>query len=386
MALRMLGDDAAAIAQAEICAGDEQPSLRSLCVSAQVFWQCGAKERGEDLLRRAIALKPMGPELRLLIYALGEMDMPQQAGEALKRALWETPHDKALLHMRAVALHRSGSSDDQVKSFWLRILRIDPEDSIARYYYDLACENRLHDQEIGYGYQVPMAEYRRRLTELAESLADGLEGTLSRWEQDDSFRRLVLWALNTGDESCGRAAAMVIASAGDDRARSALREMLYRGDILPEVKLHALVFLRLRGEEPQDYMPPGLDIQDGVLSDPEPLLRAMPACERQLVRFAGEVLETQYGVRALSSLAMMWQSYRAGCAQDNDPLICTQEAAAALAWNYLLAHGLRAPIGNLEIQFGCKKRRLIYYARRMAAVLQMQEESRQEGNIEDEDH
>ena len=25
----------------------------------------------------------------------------------------------------------------------------------------------------------------------------------------------------------------------------------------------------------------------------------MPACERQLVRFAGEVLEVQYGVRAL---------------------------------------------------------------------------------------
>ena len=107
----------------------------------------------------------------------------------------------------------------------------------------------------------------------------------------------------------------------------------------------------------------------------------MPACERQLVRFAGEVLEVQYGVRALSALAAMWQSYRQGCRQDNDPLVCTQEAAAALAWNYLLAHGLRVPIGNLVIQFGCQKRRLIYYARRMAAVLEMHG-----GNPEDEDH
>ena len=108
----------------------------------------------------------------------------------------------------------------------------------------------------------------------------------------------------------------------------------------------------------------------------------MPACERQLVRFAGEVLEAEYAIRAESALALMWQAYRNGCAGDNDPLVCTQEAAAALAWNYLLGHDVRVSVRRLARLFGCRERRMVFYARRMAAVLEKQGEIPQD----DEDH
>jgi len=74
--------------------------------------------------------------------------------------------------------------------------------------------------------------------------------------------------------------------------------------------------------------------------------------------------------RALSALALLWHAYKVGCAQDNDPLLSSQEAAAALAWNYLLQHGMRASVKELARQFECRKRRMIFYARRMAAVLE----------------
>lgn len=381
MTLHLLNRREEALRQAHKSVEEPDAGMRALCVSAQVFYQCGLKAEAGELLARAIARKSTGAELRLLIFALGEAEMHAEAAEAVKRALWETPHDKALLHMRAVALQRAGRGRDQAKGFWLRILRLDPEDSIARFYYDAACSGKLGDLELPYNYQVPAGEYRRRLVLLADCLSEGLDVARERWTNDDDFRRLVLWALDTGDESSGRAAAMVIASAEDARARSALRAMLYRGDISPEVKLHALVFLRLQGGDAKAIMPRELDVQSGVLPQPEEILKDMPACERQLVRFAGEVLEAYYGVRVHAMLAVLWQTYRQACAQDNDPLVCTQEAAAALAWNYLLDRNCRVSADRLAQQFGCNRRRMIFYARRMAAVLETQG-----GNPKDEDH
>jgi len=380
MALRLAGDEESALEQAMQSAEAPGASVRTLCVAAQVLWQCGQREDGCDLIRRAVDQKPVGPELRLMIFALGEMHMHAEAAEAIKRALWEAPHDKNLLHMRAVALHRSGYEDRQAESFWLRILRIDPEDSIARFYQEAAAAGKLSENEPGYAYEVPGAEYRRRLSEIADWLGEGLDKCIDRWKADAAFRRMLVWAVNTGDENCGRAAMMIIASAGDACSESVLRELLYRSDVPPNVKVHALVFLRLRGADVNAFMLPGTNPEDGMLPEPDVLLKEMPACERQLVRFAGEILETEFKIRAASALAVMWQVYREGCAQDNDPLVCTQEAAAALAWNYLLAHGRQASVRRLAQLFGCRQRRMVFYARRMAAVLEMQGEK-----IEDED-
>lgn len=381
MALYLSGERACALEEARRSVANPESSVRALCVAAQVFYLCGKRAQAKELASRAIAKHPVDVELRVMIFALGEMDMPAQAAEAVKAALREAPHDKSLLHMRAVALHRSGAPDSLAAGFWLRILRIDPGDSIAQFYYDAANAGKLNENEPGYIYEVPDHEFRRRLMLIADVLADGLESAVACWRSDAKFRQILIWAAGTGDESCGRAAVMVLASAADEQADSAVRELLYRSDIPIAVKMHALLFLRLRGADIHAFMPPGMDEQDGLLPEPDEILRTMPACERQLVRYAAEVLEIQYGVRPISALAVMWRMYRKGCEQDNDPLVSTQEAAAALAWNYLLQHGLRAPLSNLAIQFHCNKRRMIYYARRMAAVLEAQGE-----NQENEDY
>lgn len=381
MALRLTGENEQALQEARRSVAGDQTSIRAICLAAQVFYMSSLNAEAEKLAQRAIDQHPVDVELRLMIFALGEMNMPAKAAEALKAALREAPHDKSLLHMRAVALHRAGAPDDQVENFWLRILRIDPEDSIARFYHEAAREGRLSENEPPYIYEVPNGEFRRRLACIADALSKGVEGAVERWKNDPEFRRLLIWAAGTGDENCGRAAVMVIASAADPQAESAMRALLYRGDIPLSVKLHGMLFLRLRGADVRTFMPPGMNEEDGVLPEPEILLRDMPACERQLVRFTGDILEAEYGVRACSALALLWRAYKETCRGENDPLVSTQEAAAALAWNYLLRHGEKASAARLSQLFGCKTRRLVYYARRMAAVLEMQE-----GKHEDEDH
>ena len=381
LALRMCGEHAAAIEQAEICAADIEASSRAICVAAQVFHYCGEEQRAKEQAARAIAMRPGGVELRLMIFALSEMGMLDEAAEALKAALRETPHDKQLLHMRAAALHRLGRSDDELASFWARILRIDPEDTVAQYYYSAALQHQLSEAKPGFIYEVPDAEFRRRLLLIAEKLGEGLPTAVGLWQEDQAFHDLLLWAAGTGDENCGRAAIMVIASAADEKSESIIRELLYRGDIPIEVKLHAVFFLRLRGADMAKLLPPDMDVQDGMLPESAELLENMPVGERQLVRFADEVLSKEYGITACSALALMWQAYRHGCRKDTDPLVCTQEAAAALAWNYLLAHGRHAEPQKLAIQFACRVRRMVFYARHMAAVLEKYEE-----NKPNEDH
>lgn len=382
MALRLNDENGAALEQARRSVAGNGASVRTLCVAAQIFHMSGDAQQARQLARRAMELHPVETELRLLIFTLSEFGMHAEAADAARLALQEFPHDKQLLHMRAVSLHRAGAADERLASFWARILRIDPADSIARFYHEAALAGRLAEVKPELAYEVPAEEGSRRVLMLAQKLSEGLEAAVNQWREDANFRELLLWAVGTGNESCGSAAMMVIACAQDAEAESAMRELLYRGDVPIEVKLHGMLFLRMRGAALEKLMPPDMDLQDGMLPEARALLANMPACERQLVRFADDVLHADYGIDACAALCLMWSAYRAACKSANDPLVSTQEAAAALAWNYLLAHGKRVAPGRLARQFACRPRRMVFYAQHMADVLE-----RYGGkNEKDEDH
>ena len=381
LSLRLTGEVERAIEEAEKSVQDDDDDVRTLSVAAQIFWMCDDGIRARQLIQRAIDTHPSGLELRLLVFALGEMNMAREAADALKLALQETPYDKLLLHMRAVALHRIGAPDHVVESFWLRILRMDPNDTVAAYYQEMAAQGKLNDIDPEYVYEVPDAEFKRRVLVIADQLSHGLPSAVERWREDRAFRALLYWAVCTGIQSCSYAAVMIIASAGDEESASMLRELFYRNDIPISVKEHAMLFLYMRGENGEDLLPPDANADDGLLPEADEMLAEMPAVERQLVRYADEVLSGEYDVHALSGLTALWGMYRKLAGKISDPLVSTQEAAAALAWNYMLQHGHPVKVNRLARQFGCKKRRMVYYALRIATVMDVKK-----GADKDEDH
>ena len=107
-----------------------------------------------------------------------------------------------------------------------------------------------------------------------------------------------------------------------------------------------------------------------ALVDIDALMSGLPVGERQLVRFADEVLDYDYDIRALPALALMWSGYRAMRGLRGDPLKRIEASAGALAYNYLLLNGMTPRIGKLARQFGCDARQLVFCARRMAACLE----------------
>ena len=368
MALLMKGEREAALSEAEASVSGSEASVHALCVSAQVFALAGQADRAQALARRACDERPEGQMLRLLIYTLGELRMDDLAAERAREALRETPYDRGLMHIRAVALKRTGMSDHQVSRFWARILRIDPDDTVARYYLDAAEHGALDALELSYDYQVPEGEYRRRLSTLVEHLSRGHEHIGDCWRRDARFRRLIRWSVDLNDDRLNRAAVIALATLDAPDARSVLREMLFMPEATTEMKTQAATVMNLRGKALDEILPAS-DLAECALPPEEDMLTELPVGERQLVRYAAEVMEREYGVSLLRSLAMLWHAYRQLRGTKADPLQTLDSAAAALAYTYLLARQASPDAQALSRAFGCPKRQMLYYARRMAGCI-----------------
>jgi len=370
MALLISGRPEEARQQAERAASGYPPAVRALCVCAQVYALLGDADKAGSLIDRAMAERPEGQDLRLMIYALGELGMDDRVSECVRLALHESPFDRDLLHMRAVALNRTGTPDVRVARFWARILRIDPDDSIAQFYQEEALKGRLKECAPDYNYQVPRSEYNRRLGELVGRLGQGYETLEESWRSDPGFRQLIMWAVRTEDVRLSRAAMTALTTIDQRDSRSLLRFQLFNGEVSGELKVHAALALRLQGIDAESIMPSRAGLDLDFMPDPELVMEQLGVAERQLVRYADEVLRREYEISALSQLLMMWTAYRQLRGTSTDALRCVGGGAAALAYNYLLIYGPRPDIATLAGQFGCDSRQLVYYARRMAGCLE----------------
>lgn len=370
MALLTAGRRNEARQQAERASSGYPPSVKALCVCAQVYAMLGDGETARALIDRAAGERPEGQDLRLMIYAMSELGMDDRVSECVRLALQETPFDRNLLHMRAVALNRTGTPDARVARFWARILRIDPEDSVAQFYQAAALEGRLKACEPGYAYQVPRAEFERRLRELVTQLGEGYDSLETRWREDPGFRQLVRWAIDAEDSRLSRAAMTALSTIDQRDSRSLLRYLLFNAEVAPELKLHAALVLRLQGVDFDSILPREAGLNGALLPDADAALARLGVGERQLVRYADEVLTQEYEISALPQLVVMWSAYRQLRGTAADPLRCVGAGAAALAYNYMLLYGPKPDLKTLSRQFGCDIRQMVYYSRRIAACLE----------------
>lgn len=369
MALLIGGQREKALAEAGRAAGGYPPSVKALCVSAQVYALSGDAHTARTLINRVMEERPEGHDLRLMIYVMGELGMDAGVAEYVRQALREAPFDRDLLHMRAVALNRTGTPDIRVARFWARILRIDPSDSVAQYYQEAALKGRLRQDAPDYGYQVPRREFERRLRSLVEQLGQGYEQLEARWREDPGFRQLMRWAVRAEDSRLSRAAMTALTTIDHRESRSLLRMLLFNEGVPEDLKIHAALVLRMQGIDSERIMPARTGLGQGILPDVKALMAQLNVGERQLVRYADEVLLREYDVAALSQLLLIWSAYRKLRGTSTDPVRCVAGGAAALAYNYMMVYGPAPDTNALAKQFGCDARQLVYYARRIAGCL-----------------
>lgn len=379
MSLMLCGEDEAALKEAARAAAGYPPSVQALCIASQVFAALEQEQRARKLLLRAMAERPVGGDLRVLTCTLSELGMHEETAECARLALQEQPYERRLLHMRAVALHFLGTPDGQVARFWQRILRIDPDDTVAQFYLEACRDNALSENEPGYLYEVPDRERRRRMRWLAERMDGGLEGARAQWKRDPEFRQMILWAAQSDGEELRRLGVTVIAAVEDPQAESSIRALLFNREIEDDLRLHVTSLLRLRGANLREVFPAESSQAEAELPEGEMLMQDFLVGERQLLRYAAEVLEAEYDVCALSELALMWAYYRKFRGMNFDPLTRSESVSAALAYVYLRQHDGEADPEKIVRQFGGSLRRMCYYASRIFAILE-----RSEGMTKDE--
>jgi hypothetical protein len=311
-----------------------------------------------------------GVEMRMLIYTMGELGMHAEAGECARLAMQETPYDRTLLHARAVALLNTGAPAEKAARFWERIVRIDPEDTIADYYLRAAAAGELDGETLSYVYQVPRKEAVARLSYVAKTLSERYADLEKPWREDAKFRALLLWCLTVDNPQFCRAAVTTLAALDDPQAEDTLREVFTRPEISYDVKLNALMLLRMRGADMARALPPSIDERDGLLPDVEDILPRLPIGLRQACKYAAEVLEDDYGLSAASALALILLKARSRRALGACPRRRIGAYAAALSYCYLSMRGETPSFHRLCAQFGCAFRKTVFYASRIADAIE----------------
>jgi tetratricopeptide (TPR) repeat protein len=370
MTYMLIGQTDEAIQSAEEAIREPGATLRALCVSGQVFNMAGDEARAREALLRAMEFAPDGLEMRMLIFSLFELKMYGEARDCAAEALKDAPYDRLLLHVMAVTSIRAGESQEKAVRFWQRIARIDPEDTVAAYYCRAAEENKLDPEELSCEYQVPRAEMLERFKYVTDKLDGDIAQLGEDWKADAHFRAMLAWCLAASDRRFREAAVTLLSSIDDPQAESQLREYMLRVDTGFDMTLRAATMYRMRGLDVRKILPPYMRKSEGLMPDGNRVLDAMSVGHRQLVRLASDVLERQYDVYAFDHLAVMWDMYRRHTPMRTDPLVKTETAAAALSYCYLALAEKKPSFYRLSAQFGCPVRQLMYFARRMAAVLE----------------
>lgn len=370
MACIMSGESAAAVAHAERAVIEPGTTLRALCVSAQVYAMAGDEKSMRAALETAREMGADGPDCYMLVFSLFEAGMFAEARDEALMALRETPYDRLLMHVVALCILNLGESKESAIKYWQRIVRIDPDDTVASYFLNAAENDTLDLSQISCEYQVPHGEILARFRYLTEKLTTDYDTLSDQWRSDPKFRAIIGWCLMADDLRFRELAVTMISSFDDAAAESMLREYMTRPDAGPDMTMRAAAVYQMRGRDIGRILPLDRGLEDALMPDGRRILEGMSVGHRQLVRLADDVLRQRYDIDAYDRLSLIWDVYRRGTSPKSDPMTATETAAAALAYCYLEISGHEPSVYTLSAQFRCPVRQLKYYVRHLSAVLE----------------
>ncbi len=164
-----------------------------------------------------------------MLLTFCEVGIHDRAYEIAKQLIALSPYDKRLLFIYAAACANTGRLSDSVDAY-MKMLYIDPRDTIALYYknnvqraYE-ADPNGISPQQ--YVYQVPLNEIHRRLGYLHEQSSAGERNMRMLWEEDEYFVNTIIWGLYFSDYEIKKVCGDIICAFNDKKADDILRKYI----------------------------------------------------------------------------------------------------------------------------------------------------------------
>ncbi len=210
-----------------------------------------ANARLEEMMK----LRSLEPE-ELHSVAVLQLDLDRfaDAEKTLSQLLRVMPYDENVLHKSGYARFMQGDADG-AKQYYQKLLRIDPHDTVAKYYLNQCkhadgAQKRTNAKWI-IPYQVPFGEAFRRLNQINRMIALPHEELYRIWTEDAAFRDQLVWATTLSDMRVKKSMLSLVFTFGDERSERILREFLLRTDQPDELKRAVFGMLKhLEAKEP----------------------------------------------------------------------------------------------------------------------------------------
>lgn len=309
------------------------------CNHALLCLSRGDRVAADETIEQLLKARTDSPEaLNGISLLLLETERYADAAGVLEQMRRLTPYDENVLHRLGYCRYRLGDLP-AAQGLYRRLLRIDPSDTVAKYYLK---QSRKADADERYirahwmvQYQVPLAELFRRLSQLNRYLQLPEDEQRSLWESDGHFSDLIQWALCVSDLRVKKSVLSTLYLYGDQRAVGLLRDFLLRTDQPDELKRTVFSMLKQIGaKEPYMAYINGRWLQGRV--NLLPFSYALPAPYETVMELLVQAMPGLYDDNCLLEAAAIYRRYIESLRQ-NFPRISSQQVVSMAAALELLA-------------------------------------------------
>lgn len=235
-------DEAIKIAK-EVLKADKD-NVHACCNLALFYADKGDYLHLTEYIGKIVHLKPQTPEdIYKIAITLCDLSQHETAVKFWNKYLMEKPYDEKGLFFAAIADYNCGNHNGAISKMG-DIIKIDPNNSIAKYYCGYMKENGDTKDKIEYKMAVPEAEAKRRIKYIDDVLKEDEKSALRHWKEDIKFKDILIWGLEYGDIHLQRAMAGVIAGFKDESSEAILREYILKNDKPDAVKSDIFLMLK----------------------------------------------------------------------------------------------------------------------------------------------
>ena len=225
-------------------------NIHAHCNLAMIYYKtCDSKLNIHlKAIENAKITEPQDMHKIALMYC--EINYHEKAYKWFQSLLPFQPYDVRILHFCGLSAYNYGLYSKAHDCF-LKILMIDPSNSIAAYYKRITqiSKNTGSGKTLEYVYQVPFDEIKRRMKYLREILKESDRTLKEMWNTDDQFASVLLWGLRYGDDYIKRIALEIISVFSDKRAEEIFRDFILRISETDELKNEVFLYLNNMGAQ-----------------------------------------------------------------------------------------------------------------------------------------
>ncbi|MFZ5974320.1 MAG: tetratricopeptide repeat protein [Bacillota bacterium] len=297
-------------------------------------------ERVREAVKKILRINTKDPEeIHKVCITFCELGMHQDAQRMLKQLLTYYAFDKKVLHYLAVA-HFNLEQYHAALDYWNRVLKLDPQNTVAGYYRNLCNQYILKEmppRQLSYHYQVPFDEIIRRIKYLNDCVRLSIQELREHWEHDPEFFSIVNWGLEINDSIIKKAVINLVASFRDEKAVDLLKNYILRRNEPDEVKQEVFALLNQIGAKEPYMAYLSQSIVEVYVSTKQATAAAVPYGFRSVREAIKQAMQGRRPDALIDMALALWEEYTRLCAPDYHTIRAREAWAAAT--EYIVCRG-----------------------------------------------